>query len=73
MAMLELTGRRLHPRDGFPSTLSVLKFPLRRSSAGDSRLGRDAHAPAADRALTIHRRNARFYTFCSYGVTPTFP
>ncbi|KAH3854973.1 hypothetical protein DPMN_097532 [Dreissena polymorpha] len=24
MATLEVTGRRLHPRDGFPSTLSVL-------------------------------------------------
>ncbi|KAH3845484.1 hypothetical protein DPMN_087765 [Dreissena polymorpha] len=28
MATLEVTGRRLHPRDGFPSTLSVLSIAV---------------------------------------------
>ncbi|KAH3725067.1 hypothetical protein DPMN_050896 [Dreissena polymorpha] len=28
MAALEITGRRLHPRDGFPSTLSVLSIAV---------------------------------------------
>ena len=32
---------------------SIRKYvQVRRSSAGDSRLGRDAHAPAADRGLS---------------------
>ncbi|KAH3878124.1 hypothetical protein DPMN_002008 [Dreissena polymorpha] len=31
MATLEVTGRRLHPRDGFPSTFSVLSTAVPRS------------------------------------------